>query len=782
MPLVPAPNQTPGGGAPIETVDATPETFVYQHPQPLLQVETGHETHVWHGTGPVDWTELVLGQDGEDDTLTLAASQLDMTRAYGASNPQGLAAQLARYRPDRRVRLIAPWIGDDGVVLFQGYPITAGINWQQDAQGVTGKCLSEGQERWRHGGFTHVLGRHLRGRPLQPWDPDAPDHQRVPALPVVFNANGKPNRSAEAYPFFDNDGQFALHLFLEDDAPEAEYWTYAQALRYLLWHYVRAVGSPVSTYAFYGDTDEIAQDNQGGGIDENNPLLQLLLKQPRDLSVESMSVDEAVAVLCEQAGLHYQIALRSATTAGTNAASFFLRIYATITNAAEDQATPTDLLMGAPVVRTIERLAPFADVSGLEPRDIAEQGRDQSCTVTLDYRGTNDIIGRGGVETYEVIVLLRPGWAPHPWLDDIPLPITYDAAIQFWQDEFDPEFAINDDGTSSRIPKSIYHTGHPQHASVADVFRLWIFPDDWRYAAASPPLARAGNGGPLFTADWYLPHVAASDPPVSIWVDGGMGANLRTDIAGDWVPRRRPFGNTIGRRSRSSDNRSPVVLFNFTATTPLEAAFDLGNPDRWVEYVGAVYVDESRAAIRLNEGDIWGGLPFLVEPDLGVSSEKAIERYINGQMYVAVVATVRGDRRLSFAVTPSWPSARNRTQVIDYGHQQYRKLVRGAGLNFLPLDDEPPYSTRDDTDKIIAAIQRDATLAGVITASCDPETFRLDASFRPGDSISGIPGLGVDFDPYPVVQSVRYTKTDGAIRTTVHSADLRTAQEVLGDD
>lgn len=774
------PGSTPGGGAQVEPVDATPETYATRHPLPLLQVESGYETNVWHDASPLDWTELALGMDGTDDTLQLAAAQLDATRAYRESNPQGLKQLLETFTPDARVRLVALWMDEGGRVLFQGYPQVSGINWQPENQGLSVKAISEGQERLRHGGFTHVLGRHLRSRPLEDWDQDAPDHRRVESLPVVFNAGGKPNRSSEAYPFFDDDGQFAVHLFLEDDAPEAEYWTYAQCLRYLLWHYVRAVGSPVSTFEFFADTDEIAQDNQGGGIDENNPLLQLLTRQPRDLNVESMSVDEALAALCEAAGVHYRIEIRTQENAGGNAATFYLRVFATITDAAADQATPADMWMGAPIVHVVERHAPFADVSSMSPRELAEQGRHQRCTVTRDFRGTNDIIGRGATETFEVAVLLRPGWAPHEHLDNLNPPLTLDAAIEFWTNEFEPEFALNADGSSSRVPASIYHSGHPQHASVSDVFRLWIFPDDWRAALSATPLARTL---PAFDADWYLPHIAGTNPPRSIWTDGGMGSNLDDAIAGDWVPRRRPFGNTIGRAHRSTDERGPLILLNFLATSPEEAAFDLTNPDRWVEYVGAAHIYEDRAAIRFNEGNIWNGLPFLVEPHLGATaSTKAMERYMDGQMYVAIVATVRGDRRLVNRTSRLWPSARNRTTVIDYGHEQYVKRVRGAGVNFLPLDDEPPFTTRDDTDNLSKAVSRDAGLAGVITTAADPETFWLDGRIRPGDALSGITGLGVDFNPYPVVQGVRYTKSEGAIRTTVHSADLRTALEVLGDD
>ena len=74
--------------------------------------------------------------------------------------------------------------------------------------------------------------------PLQiPWSTVA---TRVTALPAIFNAGGKPNRRKQPIRF-DATGCWGfnpIHLFTYDDDPNAEYWTYLQALRYLVMVYL----------------------------------------------------------------------------------------------------------------------------------------------------------------------------------------------------------------------------------------------------------------------------------------------------------------------------------------------------------------------------------------------------------------------------------------------------------------------------------------------------------------------------------------------------------------
>lgn len=123
-----------------------------------------------------------------------------------------------------------------------------------------------------------------------------------------------------------------------------------------------------------------------------------------------------------------------------------------------------------------------------------------------------------------------------------------------------------------------------------------------------------------------------------VLIDSAIGGGILD--AGDWVPRRRPFGDTIGR-IRESGDRAPIVRFNFKATDPLTAILE---SDDWVEYSGQPKIDPHRAGIYILEDNMWRAPPMVVDPEDEPEGEdmNMLRAFIEGHFMVSVTCTISG--------------------------------------------------------------------------------------------------------------------------------------------
>ena len=783
----PVTNRRAGHGKDLlSAVGPGPQTFSRKHPDPLLQIEGLHGE--WEAVEVAEWRRITRGADGTDDTLTIA---IDALRGFKAMS-EHFRYWLAKFNPNTRVRLIAPWGDADHRVLFQGFPMPVTMSWSPRHQSMSITCLSEGQERLRCNHRANILGRWMRYDPSSEWVSATSKIVEVETLDVVFNAGGKPNRTAESYRFGaytgepggeggEEDTRPKIHLFTTDNEPGAAYWTYVQALRYLAWMHIVAAGSPIGVDEFLQDTEACAAWPPTGSTSE--PFDRRITATCPEVSAQSLNVEEAIAVLCERAGLHYHVPVRGEVNEEGDSlqARFYLRVYSTVSSHNE-QTVIKRRFMRESAVFDLPRETPFTDMTGRDAQAVTEGNKIQECNLTMDPRGHNVIVGRGGAIEYEVTMLLRPGWEPHEYLDlaEGASSLEIASALNFWAGEFDPEYdeTFDEDGVPVRMPRSIYHGQHPENASVANVFRLWVFPDSLEYVEQG--LERRDFG-----ASWYTPFM----------VDGGgvprpgegliyrcpkRGACLAESIIANWVPRRRPFGNTIRRRDLGTGDTAPLIEVNFKHDGGPETAL---SADGWVPFTGQAFIDPQRGAVRIIEDNIFAGVPLLANPAFpGADEETAIARYLRRQFYVRITCTIRADQRMRAWAGGRCPRlGRLRKKTVDYGQDRFRVRDVASGNSAFttsPDETDPAYLPRDDTERLKQQAGRDVEQLAVDTVSASPEIYWIDQTYWPGDSFSGCDGLAIPFFTFPAVERIEYVNQGGGYRTVLHLTDLRDQPEV----
>lgn len=749
-----------------------PQNLSRVHPPIVLSIETGLRTDEFAPAERIDWDRISFAMDGQDTTATLSAGlDADRLGPSGELGQEHFTHLLDLLTPDRRIRIAQQFGTVKQEVYFQGYAMTPQIQWSDRGQSLTCLCVHEGQEILRHESKAQVMGRYMRFAPLQEWEPDAPDALPVFTLPCVFNAGGRPNRSEFAHAFEVDGFRYLIHLFVGDGAPEAKFWSFGQALRYLAMLYILRPGLGVQVTDLLKDTNPFI--SMGPSPRSEDPFVRRLSAECQDVACESMNVEEAIFQLTDEAGAHYEIETENVGDAIGVEVEHRVRVFATLADDDEALADP-DRRMRMARVHDTPREAPFTDQSDRSPLDTALTNRAVQCNLTYDRRAINHPIFRAGPKEYEVTLLLRPGWKPHLQLDNLDTEEKQQAAITFWELEFAPEL----DDPDSGLPHSIYHGQHPDREQVNDVGRLWIFPDDHRHLSVELSVDEETGEE---TSEVTSPFARDEELPGTIWttklyspydVEGGSGLVLvRHDIGGGiadadvWVPRRRPFRDTIGRILGSS-SRPPIVRVNFKATDPNTA---LERTD-WITYRGKVLIDPHRAALWFKDDNIWNSLPVLTVVDdpeaLGM-----LAAYIGQQpdgsfdaphFMVSVTCVIRGDFRLVQRSTTTGASFwRRRHQIVELGTERFQSRNRtdqNSHLNrFVSSETDPQYLSRDDTERLKEFADREGKLAV-------------------GDRVSG---LGLTFNRFPEVVRREFARDSNAgYRTTLHLSDLRDAPEV----
>jgi len=821
-------------------IDDAPQELAYRQPTVSVQVESDAYSNQY-----VDleiWSQAIVTDplDGGDLTCALQIGGLDSEKLpIGSDESAHFVDVLERLRPDVRVQVVRM-----GEILFRGYPLLHSPSWSGDRQAVTVQCVSEGQELLRTDPRYHIAGRVMLLRPTPGSLEDdllAGNTATVTALPAVFNAGGKPNRSAARYrsklafeiPFKAAAGErFTTHVWTSDDEPGAAYWRFVDAFRAVLVHGVTTGPSaPISVLEFLRDTNDLESSGSG------DAFTQRMLERVPSVSVQSMNVEEAIAVLCQAAGLHYHLPFRTAVELGSTPARKasagplqWLRVFAEVSDDAEDVNTP-DREMVRPAVHDLPRDEPFRLDGSIDARTRIQRSKAVRSNLTIDRRAINAPRYLGGHDEMEVSILLRPGWEPQAFLDHDEDGVPYasrtgtaltDAvkrAFEFWQGEF-----YRDEYLQNRLPSSKYHPAHALHGAerpntalpdgdfipdpetqstrpaggkISDVFRLWVFPDDPNLVSAAK-LQRTGDNSP-WAKRWYgVEHPDARG--VLVWNHETYGGGLPKALIADWVARRRPLRATIARKTREQSVRPPIVRIHFglvdLAGNYVRKLPPPADHSDWVEFVGDVKVDETRAAIRLAEYNLFNALGFREQKDgalgrKGYGLGLAIMHYVLGHFWVQLTGTVRSDYRVDIGSSFGGTSfSRTRGKLIDTGFDRFRIRRRrrsawggAAGNSFLQwrpnaslvdaLPDEPAYEDRDDIPHLAGVMARDARrmvgdrIAGSIGISY------LDRTWRPGDAIRGDSGLGLVFTPYAHVERVVQTVDVGGARTELVIGDLR---------
>lgn len=751
----------------------------------------------------IDWSSVLSGLNEVGTSAHLVVRALDASKltSAGKLGAGHLKHLLEKLGVNQRVVIAKTRGAGQLYIIFSGFPVAGSMSWSEKHQGIAWTCVSDGEEWIKHLQSAQIIGRIMRKYPFK--DPDTFSNStnfdliEVDVWPPMFNAGGQPNMLNQVLQLPNTAG---MRVFAGDGDKDAKFWHYANALRYVASFYASYVN--IDVLPLLRDTTDFITQEAGGS--SSDPFSRLMLQRVDGVSIASMSAHEAIAALCGAAGLHFEIARRRANQG--NQMTHWMRIVAPVTNAVEDRATRSRNMV-APESRNIPRDAPFTNYTGFAPADIADRNAAQQSHLTADDRVINKPIVLGGPQDFEVTLLFRPGWKPFRHLDldianiaDGPPPedmTPMDALalkmLEFWVGEFGDEAEERED---NGVPKSKYHTQHPDHHEVADVGRLWIFPDTADYMTPNSdfleesPYAR--QMGPWKEATKVYSPYANLQNTVLIYTHGVYGGGLPADVVRDWVLRRRPLGNMLSRTNLQVEDFSPRVEMNYKDATP-EEAMQAGNRN-WIPFTGSVLIDPTRAALWIKEDNLLlspkldfeaadGSRFNYIEAFIGLNSETGRLHTPNGsRLWLRVTCTIRGDQRL-ISRPPQTHQVlfRQRCKIIDMGFDQFRRSSRVHGNSAYRANPEPDarYQDREDATSLDNFARDRQDQLDRLAVGGDWEANYIEDRVRLGDSFRGVEGLGVGFGTWPVCTAIEYIKDpDAGYRTKFHLSDLRHAPDV----
>lgn len=636
-------------------------------------------------------------QIGSRDRPSTAEIDFDRTRYL----EDGAGIQRPHVSQDSRFAVAWNEPGQNGgTLLFDGFMATH----PRDDIGTVGASRSsesinpiDAADTWAHDIASQITGAHFARIPQIGEGKIVLDT----SMPCVFNPEGLANRSvetAENTGAFDLNPQPKAHYFVSPDgfdyatsednvtAFKARYWTFAQAIAYLLWWWCDATdANPVVrngvSMSFGSDLDqpnssddlirstvtphlqtevpgEIYEGEQGPPEPaptafEVSPERLLSAKVP-GIDVTGMNVLDALRVLCEEAGLGFWIDCKQAfgnIDSPPTPIKHFVRVW-----------TPGGILnSGNNGIGQIflPRLDPHnaPQSSLLSATFIADHNSVQAVSVHRDTVGlVNSPVMRRSPSLYEVTIDLRPLWKPiHPSLTMAMNPINayidnIDSTVSIEPNVTEEDQAVSDaqaagylgtvnaadqlaiDDPDIRKPIAFIaqalNSKGKYGSEYYDVLRKWGIPTDMRYP--NNVYAR-GGGAPLDFLD-YLP-VDFSDPngpllnPITAAETGAEDSNG----AEMWPHRARPF--------------LPLLVEDPGGQTPdtiVEISFDGGN--RYYQF-DAVTTSPSESALWLNFTT-----PFDVVPpeaddpeDINTNNESSlIIAYIKHKFRVRITCAIEG--------------------------------------------------------------------------------------------------------------------------------------------
>lgn len=751
----------------------------------------------------IDWTTLTVGLNSTGSKATVVVRALDASKL---TSPGKLgSAHLIHLLDDMNVNcriLIAkgrgPALFESQLdVLFSGYVMAGSASWSDKHQGIAWTVVSEGEEKTRTVQAAQIIGRIMRKYPFrevgQYLNSANYDLIEVDVLPPVFNAEGKANMLDQVLQLPNVAG---MRVFAGDGDKGATFWHYANALRYVAAFYASFAGIDVS--AFMLDTNDFIGVTAGGS--STDPFTHHMLQKVEGVSIASMSAFEALAALCQAGGLHFEIPRRYGNQG--NSSSHYLRVVAPIANRLEERSTRARYMV-APEARDIPRDPPFSNYSGYAPADVAQRNSAQMAHLSADVRVVNTPVVVGGASDFEVTLLQRPGWKPNANLDLDMTGLDAEgkkakarAALEFWENEFGEDEEEREDNA---VPKSKYHTQHPDHSDVAEIGRLWIFPDTAAYMTDASLTASdyKRKQAPWDRALYFSPYGFDAAHVTQVYTDVNFGGGLPRDVVEKWALRRRPYGDMLSRANLQVADLAPRVEINFTDTSPDTAMNVVSGPNgtliqnpNWIPFTGSVVIDKDRAALWIKEDNL------LLSPKLDFESKDGAafsylraligldenDNYIGPHLFVRVTCTVRGDQRLQARPTKTQNVLyRERSKVIDLGFDQFveKTRIRGNSALIDIPESDPKYKDRDDRDKLSEFARSKQALLDRLTVGGDWEANYIETGIRLGDAFRGVEGMAIDFATWPTVSAIEWSKDpEAGYRTKFHLDDLRHAPEV----
>jgi len=633
-----------------------------------------------------------------------------------------------RYQPDRRIAVMTDEATpSQRTMLFEGYVPVQSSRWDGRIGKEDERYIFEAEhvfERLTRDRDALIYGRHVRNGVIEDGlleDPDsyADKSVQITSLPCVFNPDGVPNRAEQSMTVTSPVGEpLAVHLFTWEGDCFAVKWTYATALRYLIWFYLLKEG-PVHAGNIFSVTGKLID----GITDSPDALCQALLREPVSLVCETINLAEALSLLAAAAGIHI-----SADTSNQNGQPVTqLRIWV----ADDGPVRPLYLVRGGYNAEG----EPRYDTADRSVSQILSENNTYKGQVTWDHRGiVNCPVVIGDIKRYEMTVPLWPGWLPRYNLDDV-TPNDRESAKALVLTPAQVTAMGNNVENNDWFRH--YHRRGSEFRIDADVSRLWVLNEDGFYEGA------------LYNRNEPFDHYGPFD--FSTVADSMVTTN------GAWLRRRRRLLPVI---STSSDGR-PLGVW-------VEVSFDSGNT--WQQQSSGVRILEDRAGIYFDCEN-----PAEITP-AGIAAEEQNMWYaiIDQTFRVRVTAVVESDERLisTFPADRLDSPTLRTTGMIVRRPQSYRYVTRSHTTNVLKSETSAPAGERDDTTAIELLAEQLARTNQDRRVRVAPTIPWIETGYAIGDRISEIRGRNLRFDTtigcerrWPAVLERRFVLREGRYET-----------------
>lgn len=384
------------------------------------------------------------------------------------------------YHPDRR---IAIRLGE--TVVFDGYPMVR--RFEQRTKRARGESslirrfvfdVVHSSHRAQFSVAAQVYGRYVRDAKIldrmAAGDASA-QHETVHAvgLSCVFNPNGRGNCSADPI-LVDNGagGAREIHIFTDDLDSTTVPWTFAKALRYLL-HFHSGKGEGPAGGDFLAATDSIASVNTSARANYSgtNPLVFRLLDEPFDVSVEGMSLLQALRTQCLAAKIHFAAESDADAERVTTRWRFW----------ASEAAPVRQFSMKSRLRTSVGADVDQASDLPVRERLIARGGGRASLTWDASAARSKAIV-IGGVRHFVIRAELFPGWLPEADLDNVPMG-SRSAAKSMALSDADIMALGASAATNNWFRK--YHRQGDEFIGHRDVARVWVLNETGEYKTQS---------------------------------------------------------------------------------------------------------------------------------------------------------------------------------------------------------------------------------------------------------------------------------------------------------
>lgn len=628
-----------------------------------------------------------------------------------------------RYHPDLRIIVTSDEVDPaDREILFEGYPPLHTSRWdgrisrEEEAYVFQAEHVLDRLSREKE---SMVYGRYMRTGAIEDGlavDPDAfaDRSELITALPCVFNPDGEGNRAPVALAVTHDGQSRSIPIFTWANILSAK-WTYADALRYLVWFHLLHEGPVLE-----GNSFEVTESTDG-----DDALSQALRREPVSLTCEATSLIEALSLLCESAGIRF--------TADTSNS---------------DGRPVTELRFWSPEDGSVKQLY-LARGGRYEDGTLRYDATDRSVSRVLSenntYRGRvtwndrsviNAPIVIGDIKRYEMTLPLKPGWLPRDWLDNVDVgdrQTAKDKALTPAQVE-----TLGDDTEGSEWYRR-YHRQGSLFKYDSDVSRLWVLNEDGR---RHPDFY--DRNAPF---DDYSPF------------DFSTVADSNVTTAGAWIRRPRRLLPTI---STTTDGRRLGVW--------VEISFDSGTT--WQQQAGGVRVLDDQIGIYFEAENPTEIAPTGVDP----ATQNMWYALIDQTFRVRVTAVIESDDRLMghWPADATDASTLQLNAMVVRQPKSFQFVSRLNTDNVLRDVTSVSPLERDDTASIESTVRRLALVNQERDVRVAPAIPWLETGYAIGDRISEIRGRHLRFattagvEPrYPAVLERRFALMDGRYETVL---------------